>query len=306
MKIVNPLYDKAFKYLMQNERFAKKILSIILDETVEELHLSQQETVVADEKRQLTLFRLDFKAIIKKPDGTRHKVLIELQKSKYITDIQRFRAYLGANYLKPEYEKNKLNEDIKVSYPIITIYILGYNVIDIPYLAVSVNHNVINSVNKKTLNLKSEFIELLNHSSHILQVTRLPEKRESILEKFLVLFNQAWCTEYKYILDLQDIPDEFAEIAKYLQTPLSDDEFRRQLEAEDEIDTIFERQEAKYIKQIEEAKQREIEAKQREEEAKQREEESRIKLVIKMKKYGEPIEDIIKETGLSKEQIDKL
>ena len=83
MKIINPLYDKAFKYLMQNERYAKRILSIILDEEVVELQLSQQETVVADEKRLLTLFRLDFKAIIKKDDGSTQKVLIELQKSKY-------------------------------------------------------------------------------------------------------------------------------------------------------------------------------------------------------------------------------
>lgn len=38
MQIVNPLYDKAFKYLMENERLAKKVISVILDEEIEELH----------------------------------------------------------------------------------------------------------------------------------------------------------------------------------------------------------------------------------------------------------------------------
>ncbi|MEI7727812.1 MAG: hypothetical protein WCK09_22085, partial [Bacteroidota bacterium] len=99
MKIINPLYDKAFKYLMENNKLAKKVLSVILDVEVTEVTLSQQETILPDERRGLTLFRLDFKAIIKEADGRKKTVLIELQKSKYPTDIQRFRNYLGANYM---------------------------------------------------------------------------------------------------------------------------------------------------------------------------------------------------------------
>ncbi|NCU33100.1 MAG: hypothetical protein EOM23_09270, partial [Candidatus Moranbacteria bacterium] len=94
MKIINPLYDKAFKYLMENEKFARKVLSVILDVDIKEVSLGQQETLFLDEKRQLTLFRLDFKAVIKDADGSTKTVLIELQKSKYPTDIQRFRNYL--------------------------------------------------------------------------------------------------------------------------------------------------------------------------------------------------------------------
>jgi len=40
--------------------------------------------------------------------------------------------------------------------------------------------------------------------------------------------------------------------------------------------------------------------------AKQREKEAMIKLAIKMKKYGESINEIIKETGLTREEIEKL
>ena len=323
MKIINPLYDKAFKYLMENERLAKKVISVILDEEIEELHLSQQETVVPDEKHQLTLFRLDFKAIIRKPDGTKHKVLIELQKSKFETDIKRFRAYLGSSYMKPDIEKIHGGKEIKASYPIITIYILGYLLEDIPYMAVTVNHQVINSVSKETVSVKSDFIDQLNHRSHILQVLRLPLERKSMLEKFLVFFNQAWCTEYRYIIDLQDVPKEFEEIARHLQKPVMDEEFRRQLEGEEEIDEIFDQQEAKYLKQIETERKQKEEAKQREkeerrlkeEERKQKEEERKqkeeaLQTIVNMVKLlfskGIPISEIAKAVGKTEEEVKKI
>jgi len=47
-------------------------------------------------------------------------------------------------------------------------------------------------------------------------------------------------------------------------------------------------------------------AKQKEQEAKQKEQEAIIKLAQKMKKYGEPINRIMEETGLSKKEIEKL
>ena len=127
MKIINPIYDKAFKYLMENEKFARKVLSIILDQEIEEVALGSQETVFPDDKHRLTLFRLDFKAVVREPDGTTKTVLIELQKSKYSTDIQRFRNYLGANYMGRMKRQDAVEEtppSYLPVYPIITIYIL--------------------------------------------------------------------------------------------------------------------------------------------------------------------------------------
>jgi len=34
MKIINPIYDNSFKYLMDNEQIAKIVLSIVLDTKV--------------------------------------------------------------------------------------------------------------------------------------------------------------------------------------------------------------------------------------------------------------------------------
>ncbi|MEM6700089.1 MAG: hypothetical protein AAF599_16925 [Bacteroidota bacterium] len=55
MKIVNLLYDYAFKYLMQEERMAKKVLSVLLECEVLELSIEQQELIVVDESKGLKL-----------------------------------------------------------------------------------------------------------------------------------------------------------------------------------------------------------------------------------------------------------
>ena len=272
MKIANPLYDKAFKYLMQNERIAKKVLTIILDQEIEDLQLSPQETTYADEEKRLNYFRLDFKAIITDENGEKKKVLIELQKSKLASDMIRFRRYLGASYMKADLQV----EDAKVAYveayPIITVYILGYNLEEVPYLAVNVNHQVIDAVSKKPVKVKSYFIDHLNHRSHILQVRRLPPERKTRLEKFMLFFNQAWCSQEKYIINLKEdeLLPEFADIAKHLREPLMDEELRRQLELEEEFDFNWihkEQQEAKYRELLTKAEKEKAQAEKKKAEA---------------------------------------
>ncbi len=55
-----------------------------------------------------------------------------------------------------------------------------------------------------------------------------------------------------------------------------------------------------------EAREKEREAREKEREARQKEREAKKKLAQAMLKYNEPIEKIIKETGLTEEQIRKL
>lgn len=319
MLILNPLYDKSFKYLMENNRLARKVLSVLLDTEVIEVSLQQQETHHPDEKRGLSLFRLDFKALIRQADGTDKTVLIELQKSKYITDIQRFRNYLGSSYMtklqdlkSPEFKVEEKPAEYRSIYPIITIYILGYNLDDLPYMAVTVNREITDSVNKQKIEVKSYFIEHLTHQSHIIQVRRLPEKRQSMLEKFLVLFDQQSCTGEGYLLELPSVPEEFADIATYLQAPVMDDHFRRHLQAEEELDTIFDAQEAKHQREIAEAlrekelaQQEKEQARQEKERAQYKEKEALLKLARQMKNYGATLPEIATETGLSLEEIKK-
>ena len=215
-------------------------------------------------------------------------------------------------------ENNQIGEPVveyKSLYPIITIYILGYNLDDLPYLAVTVNRDIINAVNKEKIEVKSFFIEHLTHQSHIIQIRHLPEKRRTRLEKFLIFFNQAWCTNEGYIIDIDqhEIPPEFADIAHYLQGPVMDDSFRRNLEVEEELDLIFDQQERRFMKKIEEAEKREEEARKREEEALKREEAERkqnetltLKLALQMKKLGVGNDEIARETGLTEDEINNL
>ena len=340
MKIINPIYDKAFKYLMENEKFAKRILSIILDVPVLEVTLGHQETHFPNDRNQLSLFRLDFRAVVKEADGSLKTVLIELQKSKHKVDIERFRSYLGANYLA----KNKDGEtaaepdiDYHGTYPIITIYILGYNLPDLPYMAVTVNREIINSVSKERLDVKSFFIEHLTHQSHVIQVKRLPEKRRSRLEKFFMLFNQDWRTDTDYILDIPQVPEGFIDMAKYLQMPLLDDQFRRNMLAEEEIreeeailrkqiadgekqliDAEEKRKDAEKKRKDAEEKRKDAEEKRKDAEEKRKEAEERehkehrqkvllaAKFALHLKQTGTSIEDIMKITGLSHDEIGGL
>jgi len=82
MHIANPIYDVVFKYLMEDNRIAKLMVSSIIGEEIDELTFLPQEFVRdiegADKanslcknstKMGLTVYRLDFSAKIKTVDG---------------------------------------------------------------------------------------------------------------------------------------------------------------------------------------------------------------------------------------------
>ncbi|MEN0046642.1 MAG: hypothetical protein AAF806_06270 [Bacteroidota bacterium] len=315
MKIVNPIYDYAFKYLMQNERIAKKVLSTLLGCEVLELTIEQQEIIVV-ETNGLKLYRLDFSAIILDEEGKKQKVLIELQKSKLPTNLLRFRTYLGESYTKREVVKDASGVEESKVYPIISIYLLGYNVVDIPYLAVNIDNRITNTVTKEVISVQSDFVELLTHKTRIIQVRRLSEDRKSRLEQFLTLFNQAWVTSERYIIDLEEVPDDFSDVANYLSSPVKDEAFRKQLRAEEEIDEIFKRQEAEIamkdelIKQerqkVKEEQQKVKEEQQRVEKEKQQKEALQIEFAKFLITTGVSVEEVANKTGLSTTAVNDL
>lgn len=311
MRIANPLYDHAFKYLMANEKLARKVLSTIIDRDVISVDLSQQEIVIEDEIRNFTLYRLDFKATIRNSDGKEETVLIELQKSKLPTNLQRFRTYLGSNYMERRMKKKvDSQEEYIETLPIIAIYILGYNVEDIPYLATKIDRKIIDASTKEEVEINSDFIELLTHTTYILQVRRLPKDRRTRIERFMTLFNQRWVEEDEsYIIDLEEVPEGFEDIADYLGNSLKNDELKKNLIAEREIEDLFAITEAKFLQKEEEIKRLTLleqeERRQKEEERRQKEEilGKMIKMMVDM---GKSKEDIIQELKLDKETILRL
>jgi len=316
MKIVNPLYDYAFKYLMDNEQIAKKVLSIILNTKVLQLHSKPQETTISqtfliepDSNVKLTtlkMVRYDFKAIILTDEGEEQTALIELQKYDTPDPIVRFRQYLASNYLKEDtYIDSNGNEQVR-PLPIITIYILGFNLKGFETPAFKVLNQPYDLINNRIIDVKSDFVNLLTHPSIILQAAYESKSQDTKLERFLRIFHQKMRGEKSdYVIELEEgeeFEGDLKEIVEYLHRALANEELLRQLQLEDST--------TKGIKDLkvnlDDAVKRAEESAKREEEALAKEKEKSFKLAFKMAKLGDSVEEIMEETGLSREEIQEI
>ena len=59
--IANPIYDSVFKFLMEDNRVAKVLLSALLQKDVLEVQMRQHEYTDSG-RSKISLFRLDFSA----------------------------------------------------------------------------------------------------------------------------------------------------------------------------------------------------------------------------------------------------
>jgi hypothetical protein len=239
MKIINPLYDNAFKYLMDNEQIAKIVLSIILGEKIIALQSKPQETVVYSDNYHGTT-RYDFKAIIRNTKNEDINVLIELQKYKSPNPIVRFREYLADNYSKEETIIDSQGNEKKQAIPIITIYILGYKITNAEILALRVERTLKDIIWDEPVNEKPDFVEQLTHSSIILQVNAKPEKlKHTRLETFLRLFSQKLQgADPNYVIEIEldnetEKDSEITEIVNYLNRATLDVKIVRSLKYEE-------------------------------------------------------------------------
>ena len=247
MKIANPIYDVVFKYLMDDNKIAKLMISKIIGEDIDSLDFQPKENVVKieragtdDEKPQasFTVYRLDFAAKIKLPNGKFKQVIIEIQKAKLPTDIMRFRRYLGHQYLT---NKNAIEKEIKgelrnTALPIVSIYFLGHPLDHETAPVIKVNRNYIDLATGEQLKNKEEFIESLTHDSYVIQIPELKGKRRNELERILSIFDQSQ-KESDHILNINesDFPEEYRDIIRTLQRAISDEDIQNTMDLEDEI-----------------------------------------------------------------------
>ncbi|MCQ2975931.1 MAG: hypothetical protein MJ211_14115, partial [Bacteroidales bacterium] len=130
--IANPIYDSVFKFMMQDPRVAKIFLQNLLNCTIEELVVKNNE-IITIEIDNLKLSKLDYSARIVQDNGEKTLVTIELQRAFEKTEVMRFRKYIGEQYISSENcfkntivvnnQKKVIDEPI----PIIAIYLLGHN-----------------------------------------------------------------------------------------------------------------------------------------------------------------------------------
>jgi hypothetical protein len=248
MIIANPIYDTVFKFLMEDLSIAKTIISVIIGEDIVDLSVKPQEETTFSEKYFLTVFRLDFKAIIKTADGTEKKVLIELQKSKNSFDLQRFRHYLGKNYSNPDDL-----EGYRVSLPIVPIYFLGFP-LSIPSSVLKIGRTYQDLSSGEIIDKKDEFIESLSHDSFVVQISKLHGEMKTKMERILSIFNQKWIfdEDNKWLLqydeDNKDLDEETRKILKRLSIAAESNQVKEQIKAEETFDDSMDR--ALRIKEI--------------------------------------------------------
>ena len=234
MKLANPIYDTVFKYLMEDTEIARLFLSQIIGEEITQIELRPKEQTHKTEKHDITVFRLDFKATIKlkqpkskskKKDwkATHKTVLIELQKAKKDKDIERFRKYLGNNYIAKDTITDESGRVQSVDLPIVTIYILGYPMPPIETSVLKINRVYIDLNTNQPLDVQTEFIEKLTHDCYAILIKKLPKEARSELERILQVFNQTYIldTDNRFLdVDKQVIKDN--ELLKLMSERLRD------------------------------------------------------------------------------------
>ncbi len=240
MRIANPTYDVVFKYLMEDSKIAKLILSTIIGEEVLSLSFKPQEGTTFLPRASLTVYRLDFSAKIKTPEGSK-VILIEIQKAKFPTDIMRFRKYLGEQYKNEENTKTKIvnKRERKVGIPILSIYFLGHELeyVKVPFL--KIERNFIDPGTKKTIQMKEkeDFIESLTHDSFIIQIPHLRKKHQTEMDQLLGIFDQRHIDSDQHILNIneEDYPTKYRPLIRRLQKAVSEPEMRKSMDIEDEV-----------------------------------------------------------------------
>lgn len=341
--VANPIYDTVFKYLMEDERIARTILSALLKKNVVAVEQRPHEYTNVT-KNDISMFRIDFAATVRDDDGNDKLILIELQKTWLETETLRFRQYLGAQYNRKE---NIVGEDAcRHALPMVAVYLLGHRVGDIDEPVIYVDHKSYDyNGNEVTKGMPDPFVESLIHNSIVVQIPLLHGRVNPNLDKALYWFDQTNCMPRdKQMLEIDDDffsgNVEMEYIMHRLMSAASNPEVRQDMNVEDEYfkaiedrDTAImnrEREIALRDKKLEQ-QQRDIEQRDRDIEQQQRdiehkdhaleqqnrvleqksrdleERDAQIRSMIKgMAEKGIGVEEISQMTGKTVEEISLL
>lgn len=269
MKLLNPIYDSVFKYLMEDLDIAKDFISMIIGSEITELYPAPQKatTIALTLKHnQLPLHRMDYVAIIKTGKNQFEKVVVEVQKSPLLPEIERFRNYLAEKHAKTSsYTLN--NEQFVEHLPIKTIYILDKKISDdLPAVLHRKGKYYDVLYQKKYTGKKNKYVELLSHDTWFIQIEKLPADLKSDLALILSVFAPWMRDKSKKIytnVDEKELLDKKHALLKRILRRLENATHNKNLlltlktesQIEDEID--------KYIKQAEQERKQKEQAKQR-------------------------------------------
>lgn len=293
--IANPIYDIVFKYLMEDERIAQTILSALLQKDIVKVEVRPHE--YSNTKRDtLSVFRIDFGATIREPDGSEHLILIELQKTWLPTETLRFRQYLGVQYENPANIVNESPDQHAI--PMVAVYILGHKVGDIEEPVLYVRHRSYDYDGKEvTKGLPDPFVDSLTHDSIIVQIPRLHGKINNRLDEVLSIFDQTKKSELnQQMLNIDDnqYPDDDVEMQHILHRLLmaaTNAEMRMDMNVEDEYFSIIEKRDTEIMQRDRRIAEQNVEIACKDEQLSQKDEQLRLSL------------EMLQQAGFSEEEI---
>ena len=312
MKVANPIYDIVFKYMMEDERIARTILSALLKVDVLAVEIRPHE-YSDDTHDNLSVFRIDFGATIRDAEGNKKLILIELQKTWLETETLRFRQYLGVHYSNP---KNMQSDGSAL--PMVAVYILGHKVGDIEEPVLYVNHQSLDyDGNIVTRGLPNSFVDSLTHNSIIVQIPRLHGHINNRLDMVLSIFDQSRRDEDdKRILRIDNRVYEndadMEHILHRLTMAAADADMRHKMNVEDEYFSVIEKRDTEILmrdRQLAEQKAQLTEQKAQltEQKAQLSEKESMLRATIKMLlDAGKSMEDISAAIGKDMDTVIRL
>ena len=249
MTIANPIYDAVFKYLMEDERIARTILSALLKEDI--IHVDVRPHEYSNGQRELlSVFRIDFGATIRKPDGKEVLTLIELQKNWLPTETLRFRQYLGTQY---QDARNIVKESAdKHALPMVAVYLLGHTLSGIDEPVIYVRHHSYDYDGQPvTQGMPNAFIDSLVHDSIIVQIPRLHGQINNRLDQVLSVFDQSRADRPdRHTLTFDDgfydkSDSDMQRILYRLTAAAASVDMRQDMMVEDEYFSIIKEQESK-------------------------------------------------------------
>ena len=259
--IANPIYDVVFKYLMEDERIARTILSALLKKDIVHVEVRPHE-YANDKNAPITMLRIDFGATVREQDGSEHLILIELQKTWIETETLRFRQYLGVQYENP---KNMTAESGgEHALPMVAVYLLGHRIGDIEEPVIYVRHHTYNYEDERiTKGLPNPFVESLTHDSIIVQIPLLHGQVNNRVEKVLSIFDQTYKDEdNRKILNMDDSlytgDADMERIVHRLLKAAASAKMRHDMNVEDEFMSAIERRDTEILTRDHELAQQKV------------------------------------------------
>ena len=306
--VANPLYDAVFKYLMEDDRIAKTILTALLKKKVIDVKIRRNEYANLTRRESISMFRIDFAATVLDEDNKPHLMLIELQKTWLPTETLRFRRYLALQYNN---EENMLKEEHeKYAIPMVAIYLLGHRVGKIEEPVIYVNHHAYNYDGKKVEEgIPDPFVESLQHDSIIVQIPLLHGRVNNRLEKVLCLFDQTNVADNKKVIKVDDKQfegdNDMEYIVRRLQSAAADPDMRYQMNAEDEFFKELEARDSLIMEKDGQLKEKDGQLKEKDGQLKEKDEMLR-KMITGMLENGMSLDDIAKMLNKTVDEVKQI